>query len=41
MNHETNAQSFDNSAPAGLMVIPAVVGGLIWMCAMLARFGSF
>jgi hypothetical protein len=27
----------DRSYPFGFMIAPAFVGGLIWLCAMLAR----
>ncbi len=37
MEHDTPIQADDRPCPLGFIVLPAFVGGLVWICAMLAR----
>jgi len=29
----------DNFAPIGIVVVPAIVGGLVWLCCLICQAG--
>ena len=41
MIQQTNVQETESSFPMGLIVVPMVVGTLVWMCVLVSRMGAF
>ncbi len=41
MNQQTNVQVDDSSFPMGLVVVPMVLGALVWMSVLVSRMGAF
>jgi hypothetical protein len=39
MNTETSTRAADRDCPTMFIVLPAFVGGLIWLCTLLQRVG--
>jgi hypothetical protein len=39
MNSHSNTQ--ESSFPVGLMMVPALVGALVWVSILVTRLGSF
>jgi hypothetical protein len=39
VDNETPVPVAERSCPLGFIVVPAFVGGLVWLCALLARLG--
>jgi hypothetical protein len=41
MNQQTNVAASESSFPMGLVVVPMVLGTLVWMCTLVSRMGGF
>jgi hypothetical protein len=37
MNTRIDTHVDDNSCPTGFIVLPALIGGLVWLCVILSR----
>jgi hypothetical protein len=37
MDQESKSESF---CPMGIIVFPALVGGLVWLCSLIVQMGS-
>ena len=40
MNHEP-LPADDTACPAAIVALPAVVGGLLWLCTLLSRLPAY
>jgi hypothetical protein len=41
MNQQPNTQITESSFPMGLVLVPMVVGSLVWLCVLVSRTGGF
>jgi hypothetical protein len=41
MNQQSNVGVSESSFPMGLVMVPAVLGTLVWVCVLVSRVGAF
>jgi hypothetical protein len=41
MNQQENVAMTESSFPMGLVMVPVVLGALVWVCTLVTRMGAF
>jgi hypothetical protein len=41
MNEQADVRMTESSFPMGLVMVPVVLGTLVWVCTLVARVGGF